>query len=148
MLWLKLENPDIDWEKKTIVWRKPEVRTIETEPFEQIKDLSLVISLINGKMTPKARRDWKGTRMAHSALFHEAERQEEIQQQLVISLIDNKLTDEEQEEWLKTRMSHSQRFGLEEEKKKMKPKEEIVPPEFRKYLNTVFSEREVGRLPP
>ena len=46
-------------------------------------------------------------------------------------------------------MSHSQLFRLQEEKKKQeKPKEEIVPKEFHKYLETVFSEREVGRLPP
>ena len=46
-------------------------------------------------------------------------------------------------------MSHSQLFGLQEEKKKQeKPKEEIVPKEFHEYLETVFSEREVGRLPP
>jgi len=45
-------------------------------------------------------------------------------------------------------MSHSQLFTLEEEKKKIKPKEEIVLIEFHKYLNTVFSEREVGTLPP
>ena len=75
MPWLQLENPDIDWEKKTIVWRKAEVQTIEMEPFEQIEDLSLIISLISGKMTPKARQDWKGTRMAHSTLFHEEEEQ-------------------------------------------------------------------------
>ena len=46
-------------------------------------------------------------------------------------------------------MSHSQLFGLQEEKKKQeKSKEEIVPKEFHEYLETVFSEREVGRLPP
>ena len=49
---------------------------------------------------------------------------------------------------MKTRMTHSQLFALEEEKKKFKPKEEIVPIEFHKYLDTVFSEREVGKLPP
>jgi len=38
---------------------------------------------------------------------------------------------------MKTQMSHSQLFALEEEKKKIKPKEEIVPIEFHKYLDTV-----------
>jgi len=67
---------------------------------------------------------------------------------LVISVIRGKLTDGAREAWMKTRMSHSQLFALEEEKKKIKPKEEIVPIEFHKYLDTVFSEREVGTLPP
>jgi len=67
----------------------------------------------------------------------------------VISAITGKLTDEAREAWMKTRMSHSQLFALEEEKAKpKKTKEEIVPVEFHKYLDTVFSEREVGRLPP
>jgi hypothetical protein len=58
------------------------------------------------------------------------------------------MTQEAREDWMKTRMSHSQLFALEEEKKKERPKEEIVPKEFWKYLDTVFSEREVGTLPP
>ena len=67
---------------------------------------------------------------------------------LVISAIQGKLTADAREEWAKTRMSHSQLFALEEEKAKAtKSKEEIVPVEFHKYLDTVFSEREVGRLP-
>ena len=46
-------------------------------------------------------------------------------------------------------MSHSQLFGLQEEKKKQeKQKEEIIPKEFHEYLEMVFLEREVGRLPP
>jgi hypothetical protein len=52
------------------------------------------------------------------------------------------MTKETREDWMKTRMSHSQLFALEEEKKKERPKE------FWKYLDTVFSEREVGTLPP
>ena len=68
---------------------------------------------------------------------------------LVISAITGKLTDEAREAWMKTRMSHSQLFALEEEKAKpKKTTKEIVPVEFHKYLDTVFSEREVGRLPP
>jgi len=67
---------------------------------------------------------------------------------LIISVIRGKLTDEAREAWMKTRMSHSQLFALEEEKKKIKPKEKIVPIEFHKYLDTVFSEREVRTLPP
>lgn len=35
------------------------------------------------------------------------------------------------------RMSHSQLFALEEEKKKIRFKEEIVPKEFHKYLDTI-----------
>jgi hypothetical protein len=66
---------------------------------------------------------------------------------LVISAIQGKMTDEARETWMKTRMSHSQLFALEDEKKKARPKEEIVPIEFHKYLDTVFSEREIGTLP-
>jgi hypothetical protein len=66
---------------------------------------------------------------------------------LVISMITGKITNDTREDWMKTRMSHLQLFALEEEKKKERPKEEIVSKEFWKYLNTVFSEREVGRLP-
>ena len=69
-------------------------------------------------------------------------------QELVISYIKGSLTDEAREEWMKTQMSHSQLFALEEEKAKFKPKEEIFPKEFHKFLNTVFSERPVGKLPP
>lgn len=67
---------------------------------------------------------------------------------LVISAITGKLTDETRETWMKTRMSHSELFALEGEKKKKRPKEEIIPVKFHKYLDTVFSEREVGKLPP
>ena len=69
-------------------------------------------------------------------------------QELVISYIKGTLTDQVREDWMKTRMSHSQLFTLEEEKAKIKPKEEIVPKEFHRFLNTVFSERPVGKLPP
>jgi hypothetical protein len=65
----------------------------------------------------------------------------------VISVINGKLTEEARETWVKSRMSHSQLFALEDEKKKEKPAKEIVPVEFHKYLDTVFSEREVGKLP-
>jgi hypothetical protein len=67
---------------------------------------------------------------------------------LIISVIKGSMTKEAREDWMKTRMSHSQLFALEEEKKKERPKEEIGPKEFWKYLDTVFSEREVGKLPP
>ena len=69
-----------------------------------------------------------------------------INHSLIISAIEGKLTDEAREAWMKTQMTHSQLFALEE-KKKIKPAEEIVPKEFHKYLKTVFSEREVGTLP-
>ena len=65
---------------------------------------------------------------------------------LVISVIKGELTDEAWKTWMKSRMSHSQLFALEDEKKKQKPPEEIVPKEFHKYLDTVFSEREVRTL--
>ena len=58
------------------------------------------------------------------------------------------LTDQAREDWMKTHMSHSQLFALEEEKVKIKLKEEIVPKEFHRFLNTFFSERPVGKLPP
>src|SRR3977135_2167585 len=45
-------------------------------------------------------------------------------------------------------MDENEDVSLEEEKKKVQPKEEIVPKVFHKYMNTVFSEREVGRMPP
>ena len=63
-------------------------------------------------------------------------------------MITGKLTEDAQETWMKSRMSHSQLFALEDEKKKkQKPAEEIIPKQFHKYLNTVFSEQEVGTLP-
>jgi hypothetical protein len=49
---------------------------------------------------------------------------------------------------MKTRMSHSQLFALEEEKKKIKPAEEIVPVEFHKYLKTYSLKEKIGKLPP
>ena len=49
---------------------------------------------------------------------------------------------------MKTRMSHSQLFALEEEKQKAKPITEIVPIELHQFIHTVFSEREIGQLPP
>ena len=48
-------------------------------------------------------------------------------QELVISYIKGTLTDQAREDWMKTHMYHSQLFALEEEKAKIKPKEEIVP---------------------
>ena len=109
--WLRQENPNIDWKRQTLHWRKEEPYRIKhiqlTEPYEMIWDTSLAISTITGKLSEDAR-----------------------------------------EAWMKTRMSHSQLFALEEEKKKLKPKEDIVPIEFHQYLDTVFSEREVGKLLP
>ena len=104
--WLKKENPNIDWEKQTLEWRK--------------KDTSIQLKV----STPTEN------------------------QELIISYIKETLTDQAREDWMKTRMSHSQLFALEEEKAKIKPKEEIVPKEFHRFLDTVFSERPVGKLPP
>src|SRR5260370_40476409 len=68
---------------------------------------------------------------------------------LVISTIQGKLTEEAREAWMKTRMSHSQLFTLQDKKKKQeKSTAKIVPKEFHKYLDTIFSEQEVGKLPP
>ena len=70
-------------------------------------------------------------------------------QDLIVSTIQENLTETAQEQWMKTRMSHSQLFAFKEEKEKEKiPLTQIVPKELHKYLDTVFSEREVGRLPP
>jgi hypothetical protein len=102
--WLKKENPNIDWDKKTLNWRKV--------PFH----LKTIVPLKNDE--------------------------------LVISFIEGTLTDQAREDWMKTRMSYSQLFALEEEKAKYRPKEEIVPKEFHRFLNTVFTERPLGQLPP
>ena len=67
--------------------------------------------------------------------------------ELVISFVGRKLTEQAKDDWVKTRMSHSQLFAVKEERAKEKPADQIVPKEFHKFLNTVFSEREVGTLP-
>ena len=102
--WLKKENPNIDWEKETLEWRK--------------KGTSIQLKI----PTPTEN------------------------QELIISYIPETFTDQAREDWMKTCMSHSQLFAIEEEKAKIKPKA-IVPKEFHGFLNTVFSERPVGRLP-
>ena len=51
--WLRQENPEIDWKKQTLNWRNEphRIKMIEPrEPFEDIKDDSLVILVITGKL--------------------------------------------------------------------------------------------------
>jgi hypothetical protein len=68
-------------------------------------------------------------------------------QELVISYLGGKLTEQAKDDWVKTRMSHSQLFAVKQERAKEKPAEQIIPKEFHQFLPTVFSEREVGKLP-
>ena len=69
--WLEVENPDIDWARKTLRWRKPEEehRNIYAlfQSYEPTDDL--VISFIQGKMTDEARDTWNDTRMNKAMLF-------------------------------------------------------------------------------
>jgi hypothetical protein len=67
--------------------------------------------------------------------------------EIAASFIHNELTHESKEDWIKSRMTHSQRLGLAAEQAKSKPMKEIVPKEHHGFLNTVFSEREIGILP-
>jgi hypothetical protein len=126
--WLEEENPDIDWRQQTIRWRTNERRNIYTmfkhEYPEDVKDPEIVISYITGRPTDE------------EELTH-----------IMASFIQDELTHESKEDWIKSRMSHSQRLGLEAEKAKAKPANEIVPKELHEYLKSVFAEREVGQLP-
>jgi len=81
------------------------------------------------------------------AMIRPVENEEPNEQSLVISFIKEELTPQATEDWISLWMSHSQLFA-QNNKKEEKPVEEIIPKEFHKYLTTVFTEREIGRLPP
>ena len=68
---------------------------------------------------------------------------------LVIALIKGPNSEEAQNAWVMEKMSHSEKFAYEAEKaKEVKTKEEIVPRALHGFLDTVFTERQVGELPP
>jgi hypothetical protein len=72
--WLRQENPDINWEKQMLHWRREKPFIInqirsKVKPFEEIYNTELVISLIQAKITDEAREEWMKTRMSHSQLF-------------------------------------------------------------------------------
>jgi len=81
------------------------------------------------------------------AMVQPVEDEEPDDQNLVISFIKGEMTPHATEDWISSRMSHLQLFA-QNDKKEEKPVKEIVPKEFHKYLKTVFTEREIGRLPP
>ena len=81
------------------------------------------------------------------AMIRPVKDEEPNDQNLVISFIKGKMTPQATEDWISSRMSHLQLFA-QNDKKEERPVEEIVPKEFHKYLTTVFTEREIGRLPP
>ena len=81
------------------------------------------------------------------AMIRPVENEEPDNQNLVISFIKGEMTPHATEDWISSRMSHLQLFA-QNDKKEEKPVKEIVPKEFHKYLKTVFTEREIGRLPP
>jgi hypothetical protein len=67
---------------------------------------------------------------------------------LVIAVIHATSKEEVSDAWVTSRMSHSQQFAYQADKdKEVKSKEDMIPKSLHKYLKTVFSEREVGKLP-
>lgn len=127
--WLEEENPDIDWRQQTIRWRTRERRNIyamfKHESPENVNDPQLVISYIRERQPTD----------------------EEELEEIAASFVHDELTQESKDNWIKSRMTHSQRLGLAAEQAKAKPVKEIVPEELHGYLDTVFAEREIGKLP-
>ena len=87
--WLLQENPIIDWVKQTLKWTKPsgdDIGTIDEEPFESIRDVSLVISTIQGKLMDDAKEAWAKTQMSHSQLFglQEEKKKQEIPKEEIV----------------------------------------------------------------
>ena len=54
--WLKKENPNIDWEKQTLEWRKKDI-SIQLKVPTPTENQELVISYIKGTLTDQARED-------------------------------------------------------------------------------------------
>ena len=73
--WLAKENPDIDWRKRTLIWRNNQSQNIyalfqkDGEDFEQETNAELVISFIQEELTDEAQETWMKTRMSHLQLF-------------------------------------------------------------------------------
>lgn len=126
--WLEEENPDIDWRQQTIKWRTQRANIyamFKHDYPEDENDPQLTISYL---------RNWKPT-------------DEEELTEICASFIHDELIQDSKDDWIKSRMTHSQRLGLEAEKAKARPVDQIVPKEFHNYLLTVFAEREIGTLP-
>ena len=115
--WLVELNPDIDWRKGTLRWRK--------DRPESSKDAQLVANI-------------------YALLFNEESRTKDIKDDdLIISYLQGEATNTTEEVWAKSKMTRSIALAQKEEAKKPKQKvEELVPKSLHKYLS-VSNKRQV-----
>jgi hypothetical protein len=119
--WLVKLNPDIDWRKGTLRWRKD---------------------------GPESSQSARLTAHIYSTLFDKETLVEEVDDQdLVISFIKGEPTETTKEVWAKSKMTKSIELAQKKEEKKTKRTlEELIPEEYHEYLS-VFSEEEASRFP-
>ena len=124
--WLIDQNPDINWRKGTLKWRKETLSEEQNDRAAKFASVAIRILLCSD----------------------DKDKQDTDDEELLISYLQDELTNETQETWSKTTMGHSTAFAQKAEAAKtQRTPEEIIPPEFHSYLETVFSEKEATRFP-
>jgi hypothetical protein len=120
--WLQRENPDIDWQLKTINWRdEPHPRPSSKVTMEEEED-EPTISTQNPTENSElllSPDDLDNITISHAEL---------------------------EELWINVKTSHSQTLAHEHDQKKDIPIEELVPEEYHEWLD-VFNEKASDRFP-
>ena len=89
--WLEVENPDINWKRRTLRWRTPDERRNIYALFQDHElTNNLTISFIKGELTEEAHNTWNDTRMNKAMLFayqHNKEKLEEMKKKPLEELV-------------------------------------------------------------
>jgi len=120
--WLQRENPDIDWQQKTIDWRDeshPQPSSKITMEEEEDEPTISTRNPMNNSELLQSPDDFDELSIQHGEL---------------------------EELWINVKTSHSQTLAHEHDQKKDIPVEELVPKEYHDWLD-VFNEKASERLP-
>jgi transposase InsO family protein len=120
--WLQRENPDIDWQQKTINWRdEPHLQPLSKVTMEEEED-EPTISTRNPTENSElllSPDDLDNITISHAEL---------------------------EELWINVKTSHSQTLAHEHDQKRDIPIKELVPEEYHEWLD-VFNEKASDRFP-
>jgi len=105
--WFEEENPNINWQLRTLEWRTPETKTETTNRQMDKIEIS----------SPEDPTE------SHLSIG-------------MIDLMEELLPEQENDLWIQAKITASQTFSLQhEEKKKEQTLEEIIPPEYHDYMD-------------